>query len=292
MKRLNLLATLFFAGLLAMPALAQKSVAPGYDLWTTVGDGSTFMDFADSPVPAGFFFDGSPAFTGRIDFVGVPLASQPAGVLGGADTIIERLDTAHFGEDGVAYAPMRIKALSLAAAQPIDIDGTLWDVTAVVADKQPVTEIAYYAESEETGRYFAELVINVKMVFTHHANKKLSYALERTVHFPEATMMPYRLAAPDSARAKQSSNVLGKATVDVDGDGVPESGFPMAALLEPDYFIAEPEYEYCDGDLCISEAQVHTAPTHQHTTTATRTTITTTTSGGGSSGTSLQLNQQ
>ncbi len=249
------------AALLAAPLLAQKpAIAPGYDLWKTVGDGATFMSFVDSPIPAGFFYEGSEAFTGKIEFNGVPLATQPLDALGGADTIVERLDTSVFNDEGVAVSRMRIKALSLVAADPIEVDGSLWDVTASLAEKQPVTEITYYQQGADSGVYHADLVVNVRLTFTHRTVKKLAYTLDRTVHFSDYHETPFRLV--DSGdRMKGRLNV----TVDTNGDGVAETALTPIQRLIPALAgrtIFNPLYtpEQLEG--------FHTNPTHAHITIA------------------------
>ncbi len=261
---------LIITGLLAVPAFAQK-IAPGYDIWKTVGNGETFMDFADSPIPAGFFFEGSEPFTGAINFVGVPLATEPAGALQGADTVIERLDTAAFGEDGLASSRMRIMALSLASPEPIDIGGSLWDVGVSLAEVQPVTEIVYEKLTDEVGEFLADLVVNVRLTFTHRVVKKLSYSLERTVHFQRATHTPFRLVSPETKSAKQRLSVLSGLKIDTDGDGLVDS-LMTQLILEP--IPSDPdrrmlELAYCDeNDNCTPASTVHTAPLHTHVVTA------------------------
>ncbi len=250
--------------LLAAPLFAQK-IAPGYDIWKTVGNGETFMDFAENPIPAGFFFEGSEAFTGRMDFVGVPLATQPVNALQGADTIIERLDEAVF--DGLtARSRVRVKALSLTAAEPIEVDGAKWDVAVTLAEAQPITEIVYERIAENEGYFRADLVINMRFTFTHRVVKKLVHTLERTVHFPQATDTPYRLTSPDSPAAKQGRALLAATRVDADGDGLAESLLPLAAVtgaIQPDLVLCEP-----DGTNCAPAKTVHQKPTHTHTTEA------------------------
>ncbi len=265
MKKLTALLTMV---LLAAPLFAQK-IAPGYDIWKTVGNGETFMDFSDSPIPAGFFFEGSEPFTGAISFVGVPLATEPAGALQGADTVIERLDTATFGEDGLASSRMRIMALSLVSPEPIDVDGSLWDVGVSLGEVQPITEIVYEKFTEDTGELLADLVVNVRLTFTHRVVKKLSYSLERTVHFQRATHTPFRMMSPEIKSAKQRHSVLSGLKIDTTGDGQVDSLMPLAQALqlEPDALVLE--LEYCDNGNCTPAATVHSAPRHQHTTTAT-----------------------
>ena len=82
MKRLSVSAIVLFAILLAMPVLAaDRAITNGIDLWRTPGDGTTFADFSKQSIPAGFFCNKSEAFTGKIVFHGVPVATGQPGTL-------------------------------------------------------------------------------------------------------------------------------------------------------------------------------------------------------------------
>src|SRR3954454_18729508 len=86
--------------LLAAPLTAAETVIHrGIDTFTTTANGTTFYDFSQSPIPAGFFCKSSAAFTGRVTLKGLPLETGAPGQLHGADTVIERLDDAAFGAD-------------------------------------------------------------------------------------------------------------------------------------------------------------------------------------------------
>ena len=52
--------------LVAPLAAAERVVFRGVDLWTTAGDGNTFVDFKLQPIPAGFFCAGSASFGARL----------------------------------------------------------------------------------------------------------------------------------------------------------------------------------------------------------------------------------
>jgi len=250
--------TTMAAALLCISAFAQKdAIAPGFDLWKTVGEGKTYMDFSQNPIPAGFFFDGSAAFTGSVAFDGVPLATKPVNALGGADTIVERLDAAYFNEQGTAVSGLRIKALSLVSPTPIEVNGTLWNVAAGLTETQPITEITYFRDSENTGRFHADLVVNVRLTFTHQVNKKLTYTLDRTVHFTDYYEAPYSLAASNSDQARKAGARTANVLVDVNGDSVAET------LLPEVYF----EHMYYLSTLTEEELLLwHVAPTHAHLT--------------------------
>ena len=45
---------------------ADRVIQNGIDAWRTTDDGSTFVDFAKNPIPAGFFCPGSAPFKGRL----------------------------------------------------------------------------------------------------------------------------------------------------------------------------------------------------------------------------------
>jgi len=253
--------TILAMALLAVSAFAKDGIAPGFDLWKTVGEGKTYMDFSQNPVPAGFFFDGSAAFTGSVAFVGAPLATQPVNALGGADTIVERLDAAYFNEQGTAVSGLRIKALSLVSAEPIEVDGSKWDLFVGLTETQPITEITYFRDTETTGRFHADLVVNVRLTFQHRVNKKLTYTLDRTVHFTDYYEAPYALADAGSALAGKAG-ALDRISVDVDGDGaadsalaVAETGLPVMRLERQITSLTEEELQLW-----------HTAPTHAHLT--------------------------
>ena len=64
------------------PAFAADAIHNGVDLWMTVA-GFAQTSFADQPIPAGFFCEGSQPFTGTVKFQGVPFATEPAKSLGG-----------------------------------------------------------------------------------------------------------------------------------------------------------------------------------------------------------------
>src|SRR5262245_13198229 len=97
MKRGILLTALAVALVVGgVPAFAGPVISRGIDTFTTVGNGTTFYDFAGSPIPAGFFCKRSAPFTGRVTFRGLPLETGAPGQLHGADTVIERLDDAVF----------------------------------------------------------------------------------------------------------------------------------------------------------------------------------------------------
>src|SRR5215208_2456595 len=101
------------------PLAADPLIRRGIDVFTTLGDGKTFYDSAQNPIPAGFFCNRSKAFTGRVEFKGLPLATAQPGQLWDADTVVERLHDAVFNTQGVAVTGLQFRALSLVSIHPI-----------------------------------------------------------------------------------------------------------------------------------------------------------------------------
>src|SRR5436305_11237320 len=99
--RSALLGAVISMSIAGSPAFAADVIHNGVDLWMTVA-GFAQTSFADQPIPAGFFCEGSQPFTGKIVFKGAPLAAYPANSLGGIDTAVRRLDDAAFNEKGEA----------------------------------------------------------------------------------------------------------------------------------------------------------------------------------------------
>src|SRR3954454_11110532 len=92
---------LLLSGFATSVFAADRAIQNGIDVWSTAGDGSTFVDFAQNPIPAGFFCAGSAPFTAKVAFQGVPLMTDNK-ALGNTDTIVQRLDNAVFNKRGTA----------------------------------------------------------------------------------------------------------------------------------------------------------------------------------------------
>jgi len=236
MKRMKTLAFAACTLLLAAPLAAQdKAILPGYDYWQTVGGGASYMNFADNPIPAEFFCQGSEAFTGKILLEGAPLATQPVGALGTTDTIVERMDPALF-EEGVAFTRIRVKAINLISRDTLITGCGEWNVTMGLTEKQPITEMVYEQLGDDYGHFSADLVLNARITFTHAVNPKLTRTLNRTVHFSEFHQAPFtmRPAANDDEASKQRLDLTENLRVDTDGDGFVDTPLALTAL-NPDY---------------------------------------------------------
>src|SRR5688572_30075256 len=114
------------------------AIHKGVDVWMTVA-GFARTSFAQEPIPAGFFCEGSKPFTGMVEFEGAPLAAEPADSLGTVDTVVRRLDDAAFDSKGEAKTRIQVMALSLVSMKPIETSCGAYDVTVSLAGEQPTT---------------------------------------------------------------------------------------------------------------------------------------------------------
>ena len=209
------------------PLHADPVIQRGIDVFTTPADGRTFYDFSYNPIPAGFFCKGSKAFTGRVAFKGLPLTTGTPGQLLGADTVIERLDDAHFNDRGVAVTRIRFRALSLVSIAPVKTGCGAFHVYVSLAGKQQVTTMSILRTQERGGDFVAPLAIDARVTFipVKPERNKAARKLELTTSFTfPATPMPWSLVAS----AKKARPVA----VDTDGDLAPD------ALLSTSNFFA------------------------------------------------------
>ena len=140
MRNRSILAALVCSFLLGLSALyADSTIQRGIDIFETRGDGKTFYDFAQSPIPAGFFCKGSKPFTGLVAFKGLPLTTGTPGQLWDTDTVIERLDDAVFDANGTATTRIQFRALSLVSIAPIKTGCGAFHVYVSLGGKQRVT---------------------------------------------------------------------------------------------------------------------------------------------------------
>jgi len=253
---------------------ADQRIPAGYDTWQTVGGGATHMKFFDEPIPADFFCQGSAAFSDRINFEGVPLATDPPGLFGRTDTIVARLDEVVL-QEGMGHSRLQVKAMHLASRDVLENACGSWQVTAGLTKDQPITTIDYFETGENTGVYNAELVLSVALTFVNLDDPTVTRSLQRTVHFTEFIHTPYRLrpdlAAPDRFGKRSNDRQTGyEYSVDSDADGLPDTVLAFAEFTYDNGFYCEDGAQAAlnpDGDpSCIHETAVHQAPDHDHVT--------------------------
>jgi hypothetical protein len=225
MKRLSVSAIVLFAILLALPVLAaDRAITNGIDLWRTPGDGTTFADFSKQSIPAGFFCNKSEAFTGKIVFRGVPVATAQPGALGTTDTIVQRLDNAAFNKRGVATTRIQVRAMQFASVAPVQTACGLYNAFVKLDGEQPITTMRIVRDNEKGGRFFAPIFVNIKMTF-EPVGRTTTEALElrKSLRFP-----PSKLAfwSADRGASPVALAANGFVKVDTDGDGVADTYLP------------------------------------------------------------------
>lgn len=216
------------AFVLAIPAAAADRVIDnGIDLWVTRGDGSTFRDFSQEPIPAGFFCAKSEPFTDQIVFRGVPVVTSEPGLLGATDTIVQRLDDAVFNKKGVAQTRIQVRALSFESVAPIKTSCGLFNVKVTLDGEQPITTMRIIRQNEKGGSFLSPIWVDVKLIFTpvgRPADREKSgerLELTRSLRFA-----PNPHSAWSHLPGKGGRQVTGFALVDTDGDRVPETYLP------------------------------------------------------------------
>jgi hypothetical protein len=204
----------------ASASAADRIIQNGIDAWATPGDGSTFVDFAKNPIPAGFFCAQSAPFTGRVAFRGEPIVTGNPGDLGAADTVVQRLDDATFNKRGRAVTRLQFRALSLRSVAPIETKCGEFFAVASLEGVQPITRMVIVRENEKGGRFTAPLALNVKIRFepVGQANGEL-LEIPMKVRFPADVQVPWasKHVAPMPA---------GFVLVDTDGDRVADTYLP------------------------------------------------------------------
>ena len=219
--RVRSLGIVFLVSSFAMSAFAaDRVIQNGIDVWETKGDGSTFIDFAKNPIPAGFFCSGSAPFTGRVAFRGEPIVTGTPGALGATDTIVQRLDDAAFNKRGLAVTRTQVRALSLKSMAPIETACGNFAAAVRLDGVQPITQMRITRENESGGQFSGPLWLNVKVSFTpigRVSREALEIPVE--VRFPAKASYPWR--------SKSSAPVpAGFVLVDTDGDRVADTYLP------------------------------------------------------------------
>jgi len=174
-----------------------QRVAAGFDNWQTLGSGATGYSFANQPLPADFFCVGSEPFRGTVEFEGVPLRTEPDGILGTTDTVVERMDEAVFNKEGVAVTRLRARALNLTATKLVTNRCGAWKVSATLAGTQPVTRLTFHRENQYGGTFDADLRLRVQVTFTN-VKSGVTRNLVRTIAMPTVNSTPFALKAATS----------------------------------------------------------------------------------------------
>jgi hypothetical protein len=264
-RKRTILSVLVLSLLLGLsPASADPVIQRGIDVFTTLGDSRTFYDFSYNPIPTGFLCKGSKAFTGRVVFKGLPLATGEPGQLWGADTVIERLDNAVFDHKGVAVTRLQFRALSLVSISPIKTSCGAFHVYVSLDGKQRVTTMNILRTQEGGGNFVAPLAVDTLMTFipVKPARNKSARKLELKagITFP-ASPIPWSFTK--GAVEKR----IGPATIDTNGDLAPDTLLPGTSNFSPGKSPSPGMTNKYDlGEECppCSQWTCHTAEGHEH----------------------------
>jgi hypothetical protein len=219
------LAVSVLAMTMATATVASEPIRSGVDVWMTVA-GRSHTSFANEPIPAGFFCEGSRPFTGSITLKGVPLAVTPGKGLGGIDTVVHRLDDAVFNERGEASTRIQLMALSLASVEPVETSCGKYDVAVSLAPgEQPVTTMRIFRSESLGGTYSAPLALNVKVTFTPvGGDKSARRELTRRVDLGPSDHSVWAYVS--------TPRYLDGAMIDTHGDGRPDTALPRASNFQ------------------------------------------------------------
>jgi len=212
--------------LLAIPATADDTILAGADLWRTLDNGQTFVDLAADPIPRGFFCERSQPFVGKIRFHGVPIATEPPGVLGNTDTIMERIDDTTFDEQGIARTRVRIRALSMQSNNPIETACGRFDVLVGLAGEPDVPvgpNMTIIRQTPDSGYFLTEMPIHFKLTFVPTKGESTPLELTRTLTL-RGGPQPDHLWTTHPGRGGIEAN--GFVMVDTDNDQHPDSYLP------------------------------------------------------------------
>jgi hypothetical protein len=208
---------------LALPAFAgARTIQSGIDLWMTTGDGSTYADFTQLPIPAGFFCAGSEPFQGKVAMRGVPIVTGEAGALGVTDTIIQRFDNAAFNKRGVAVTRIQVRAMTFESMAPLKTACGAYKVRLSLNGPQPITQMRIVREDEHGGRFFAPISVNIKLNFVP-IGREDGEVLEitREVRFP-----PSKTGYWSDLGVGRSTGHPETVQIDTDGDLVADTYVP------------------------------------------------------------------
>jgi hypothetical protein len=224
-------------------AAADDVVYGGIDLWRTPGNGNTGVDFAESPLPAGFFCPGSKAFTGRVVLRGVPVVTAKAGALSATDTIFERLDDARFDGKGLASTRVQARALNLEGVAPVKTACGSYRVQVHLTGNQPVTRMQLVRESSNGGRFLAPLALHVKIVFEPLAKGGRTLEVEKDIRFPANPQLRW---STDLTGQKQ---FVASVKVDTDGDRIADTILPGTSnfVVRQDRTLPADKADGCEG---------------------------------------------
>ncbi|MFL6196670.1 MAG: hypothetical protein ACJ75H_20980 [Thermoanaerobaculia bacterium] len=246
---------MFLIGIMAALALAPVAfadvIAPGIDVWETRNDGQTYTNIT---FPAGFFCPASPAFSTQVGMAGVPIATNPADVLGKSDTVIERLGSADV-TSGDARVSAIIRAISFKGTAAINVPScpcNPWTVRVLGDGTQPVSTVTIRRTSTGGGTFDSDIRINAHLILTcgtsqAHLNQSITFQASGA----EWTNRP------GSGGVSYPSPV----SIDTNGDGTADLSVPGTSGFSPGWSpFPKPGCATAPCPVVIP----HQVPTHAH----------------------------
>ncbi len=148
--------------LVACPKEGKEGIGSSTDCFMTPDTGSV-ASFANQPIPANTFGEGSEEFAGEIPFHGNRQNLN--------DTCVERLDDVSFDESDSASTGIRLKKLDLVGSEAIVVKigdrETRWNVKADLSEVEPpVGKMQITRANDQGGTWEAEVSLHIKLTFT------------------------------------------------------------------------------------------------------------------------------
>ncbi|HVS00738.1 MAG TPA: hypothetical protein VMW27_29225 [Thermoanaerobaculia bacterium] len=241
--------------LATLPAAAMEdTIINGIDVFTTPADGTTYFEFRQEPIPAGFFCSKSKPFTGRVNLRGTPIVTADNS-LRRTDTIVQRLDDAVFNEKGVAVTRIQLRALQLESIAPIKTACGRFNVRVKLDGDQPITTMRILRENENGGRFLANVGVRARVSFIPVEGKaRERLEITRSVRFQPNPKAVWSLS-PRPNDVRKSGFVL----VDTDADGRTDTFLPgtsnfVAGLSSDKIIYLDCHYDPGCGDHCQGPA--------------------------------------
>lgn len=220
---------IFLFVIFTFPALHGSDVLQGDDCFTVPWDGGSYYDFANDPIPAGFFGPGSDPFDGIILLGGQQVDTDPPEVLGPTNAIIRRLETASFISCEIGdVIPVEIVSLNLVSVNPIRITffggtiPTFWDVDVCLSISQQQQGTMTITHSCDAGGIFnTNLWVLPKFRFTKTDEPEFQEILDFGIEHRSAPLLESGLV--EWTHSDHGLNLIsspGGITVDHNCDGI------------------------------------------------------------------------
>ncbi len=172
-----------FAARLGLPPSCNVPPSLLDDVWATDETNPSYDSFATTPIPADFFYPGSPPFTGVIEWSGDPRTMDTRGT---TDTVLRRSRAFDFtgGPPACDTVDLELVELMLHSREPIQVGGVEeWSAYATLSPTAPPAgSITACLEHDNGGHFDADYYIQPMYVFIKDADL---YLLEQGLIGPQ-----------------------------------------------------------------------------------------------------------